>query len=285
MRSETMWLQKLKFKDKHKAFQNQKYKLTRQEIGEFMEYKMPDYTPQEIKDFLIPVISYIHSVLRDKLIGTYLHGSLAMGSFQLDSSDIDLIFVVKEHLSSEENREIVNYLNKIRLPGRSIDVSILLEAVLQNPQYPIFVELNYDYPDDIFANEPDNQVVAHLYEAKERGFCIWGKPVSEVFSKIPAKYYLLSIIDDLKYTRKYLLEDPVYWVLNACRTMAFIKEGTVLSKPEGGEWGTTNLPEKYRNLINQALLCRQKKANKAEISWNSKELEDFAEYIIDNFVS
>lgn len=249
-----------------------------------MEYRLPEDTPREIRDLLIPVISYIHSVLRDELVGVYLHGSLAMGSFQLGSSDIDLIFVVKEHLSSEERSAIFSYLNKTRQPGNSIQMSVFLEAVLQEPQYPIFVELKYDYPDDIFSNELDAQVVAQLYETKERGFCIWGKPISEVFSKIPAKYYLLSAIEDLKYTRKYLLKDPVYWILNACRTIAFIKERKVLSKLEGGQWGTTNLPEKYRNLIKQALLCHQRKTNKDKIFWNSKELEDFATYAIDKFV-
>ena len=91
----------------------------------------------------------------------------------------------------------------------------------------------------------------------------------------------LSIINDLKSTRKFLLKDPTYWVLNACRIMAFIKEGTVLSKLEGGQWGIENLLSKYHNLISQALSCYQGKVNKDRISWDKGKLEDFAEYIID----
>jgi len=245
-----------------------------------MEYKLPDYTPQEVRSFLAPIFSCIHSLLKDNLVGIYLHGSLAMGSFQLGSSDIDLIFVVNEHLSSEEKRKMIEYLNKNREKGKSFEMSVFLKRVLQNPQYPILVELRYDYPDNIFENEQDKEVLAHLYETKERGFCIWGKSIGKVFQKIPAEFYLLAIVDDLKYTRKCLLENPTYWVLNACRIMAFIKEGQVLSKLEGGEWGIENLSEKYHNLIKQAMSCYQQRDNKDQILRKKEELEDFAESVI-----
>ncbi len=244
-----------------------------------MEYKLPHHTLQEIKSFLPSIISCIHSILNDNLVGVYLHGSLAMGSFQLGISDIDLIFVVKEHLSSEEKSRIISYLNKTRQKEKPVEMSVFLEDLLHNPRYPTDVELRYDYPDNIFENEPDKEVLAHLYEVKERGFCMWGKPIGKVFQKIPAKYYLLAIVDDLKYTRKYLLEDPTYWVLNACRIMAFINEGKVLSKLEGGQWGIENLLEKYHNLIKQAMSCYQMKANKDQIPRNKEELEDFAKHV------
>jgi len=254
-----------------------------------MEYALPVCTPEEIKSILTATISHIHSLLKDNLVGMYLHGSLATCSFQLGSSDIDLILVVKENLSSEVKGKIISYMNKTRVryvnitgeQGKSIEMSVFLENVVQNPQYPIVVELRYDYPDNIFENEPDEEAVAFLYEAKERGFCVWGKPIRKVFQKIPAKYYLLSIINDLKSTRKFLLKDPTYWVLNACRIMAFVREGKVLSKLEGGQWGIENLLSKYRNLVNQALSRYQKKVNRDHASWNREELEDFAEYIIE----
>lgn len=244
-----------------------------------MECNLPHHTPQEIKSFLPPVILRIHSILNDNLVGVYLHGSLAMGSFQLGVSDLDLLFVVKEHLSSEEKSRIIDHLNETRQKEKSVEMSVLIEDVLQNPQYPMAVELRYDYPDNIFKNEPDKEVLIHLYETKERGFCIWGKPVGKVFQKIPAKYYLFSILEDLKYTRKYLLKNPTYWILNACRITAFIKERSVLSKLEGGQWGIENLSEKYHNLIEQAMARYQKRVKTDQIHWEKEELRDFAKYM------
>lgn len=250
-------------------------------MGKLIEHKFPIDTPKETRSLLTPIITLIHSLLANNLVGIYLYGSLATGSFQLGSSDIDLILIVKENLSSKEKNKIISRLNKTREQGKSIEISVFLESVVQTLQYPILVELRYDYPDNIFENEPDEEVVSFLYEATERGFCIWGKPLSKVFQNIPAKHYLRSVFQDLKYTRRFLHENPTYWVLNACRTIAFLRERRVLSKLEGGEWGLKNLGEKYHDLINQALSRYQNEVEKGQVSWKREKLEDFAEYIID----
>jgi streptomycin 3"-adenylyltransferase len=147
------------------------------------------------------------------------------------------------------------------------------------------VDLRFEYWGDIFENEEDKEILSNLYTTRKRGFCIWGKPISKVFSQIPAQYHLTSVIDDLKCTRKYLHEDPkrvgydpaVYWVLGSCRILAFIKGGKVLSKLEGGKWGLTNLPEEYHDLIKQAISCYQGKEK--EHIWNHDKLEVFADYM------
>jgi streptomycin 3"-adenylyltransferase len=91
------------------------------------------------------------------------------------------------------------------------------------------------------------------------------------------------VIEDIQHTRKYLHEKPehigydvtVYWILGACRILAFIREEKVLSKLEGGYWGITHLPKKYYNLINQALSIYQGK-RKGDHNWKHQELESFA---------
>jgi hypothetical protein len=71
---------------------------------------------------------------------------------------------------------------------------------------------------------------------------------------------------------------PVYWVLGSCRILAFIREGRVLSKAEGGRWGLTKkLPEKYHSIIQHALARYQGKKN--DDVWNLEELDAFADYM------
>ena len=41
----------------------------------------------------------------------------------------------------------------------------------------------------------------------------------------------------------------MYIILNLCRVYAYIKEGAVLSKEKGGQWGIANLSDKYHSLI------------------------------------
>jgi streptomycin 3"-adenylyltransferase len=92
-------------------------------------------------------------------------------------------------------------------------------------------------------------------------------------------------MEDIEQTRKYLHESParvgydpaVYWILGSCRILAFIREKRVLSKLEGGQWGLVNLPEKYHDLVKQALFYYQGK--KKEHVWNHEKLEAFANYM------
>ncbi|MEM3458750.1 MAG: DUF4111 domain-containing protein [Candidatus Bathyarchaeia archaeon] len=250
-----------------------------------IKYEFPEKTPKFVRDFLKDTFTSVHSVLRDNLVGIYLYGSLAMKCFNPKSSDIDIILIVKKRLSKEPKRKIVEYLKGIGSKDRRIELSIVREGVVRNPQYPLMVDLHFEYWGEVFENEKDNEILSNLYTTRKRGFCVWGKPIDDVFSKIPAEYHLRSVIDDLEHTRKYLHENPenigydptVYWVLGSCRILAFIREEKVLSKLEGGQWGLANLPKKYQGLIEHALAHYQGK--KKERKWNHEKLEAFANYM------
>ena len=250
-----------------------------------MEYKFPKKTPEPVREFLSETLSHVQSILKEDLIGIYSYGSLAMGCFNLKSSDIDLILVVRKRPLKGQRKEVVEYLKEVCSKSRRIELSILRENILRNPQYPIIVDLHFEHWGEIFENENDKEILSNLYTTRKRGFCIWGKPISDVFSEIPPEYHLRSVIDDLNCTRKYLHEDPervgydpaVYWVLGSCRILAFIREDKVLSKLEGGWWGLANLPKQYHDLLKLAILRHQGKNKKQ--SWNREKLEAFADYM------
>ena len=45
----------------------------------------------------------------------------------------------------------------------------------------------------------------------------------------------------------------MYIILNLARVLAYVKDGLVLSKKEGGEWALDNIPEVYHSLLHNAL--------------------------------
>jgi predicted nucleotidyltransferase len=250
-----------------------------------MEYKFPKNTPKSVRKILSETLSNVHFILRDDLIGIYLYGSLAMECFNPKSSDIDIILIARKGLSKAQRKKIIGYLKGVCSKSKRIELSILCEEVVQNPQYPIMVDLHFEYWGDIFENENDNEILSNLYTIKKRGFCIWGKPINDVFSEIPAQYHFRSVMEDIERTRKYLYENPervgydpaVYWILGSCRILAFIREEKVLSKLEGGQWGLANLPKEYHDSVKQALSYYRGK-NKERI-WNHQKLEAFADYM------
>jgi streptomycin 3"-adenylyltransferase len=65
--------------------------------------------------------------------------------------------------------------------------------------------------------------------------------------------YRNSILLDLDGGIRRARDDPVYLVLNACRVLAFLQEGKVLSKLEGGSWGMRALPLVFTPLLEAAM--------------------------------
>jgi streptomycin 3"-adenylyltransferase len=250
-----------------------------------MEYRFPENTPKFVRKVLSETLAGIHSILQDNLVGIYLYGSLAMECFNPKSSDIDIILVARKRLSKEQRKKSVEYLKRVCSKDRRIELSIVCRDVVRHPEYPIMVDLHFEYWGDIFENEKDKEILSNLYTTKKRGFCVWGMPIHDVFSQIPAENHLKSVIEDLVHTRKYLHENPervgydpaVYWILGSCRILAFIREDRVFSKLEGGQWGLVNLPKEYHGLVKQALAYYQGK--KKEHIWNHEKLEAFADYM------
>jgi predicted nucleotidyltransferase len=255
-----------------------------------MEYTFPRNTPKFVREVLRETLSSVHTILQGNLIGIYLYGSLPMECFHPRSSDIDVILVVKERPSKEQRKKIIEYLKGACSKDRRIELSIIRADAVENPQYPMMVDLHYEHWGNVFENEKDKEILSNLYTTRERGFCVWGKPINELFSRIPAQYHLRSVIEDIEHTRRYLHEKPerigynvpVYWILGSCRILAFIREEKVLSKLEGGDWGLAHLPRKYHSLIEQAVSSYQGK--KKNCVWNPNELEAFADYMMERIL-
>ena len=61
-----------------------------------------------MEKLLYDFVERSQDILGDNLVGIYLHGSLAMGGFTPDKSDIDLIVVVNNPPSHDEKRKYLD---------------------------------------------------------------------------------------------------------------------------------------------------------------------------------
>jgi len=253
-----------------------------------LKCRFPKKTPRSVRKILRELFLTIRPAVQDNLVGLYLYGSLVMDCYNPRSSDIDIIIVVKRRLLKAHRKKIIAYLKEVCSKKKRIELNIVCQDNIKNPSYPIMVDLHFEYWGGILENKLDKEILSNLYTTKERGFCVWGAPIENVFSEIPAQYHLRSVIEDIQHTRKYLHEKtkrigydvPVYWILGACRILVFIREEKILSKLEGGYWGITHLPKEYHSVINQALRSYTGK-RQSHHNWEHQELESFAEYMIE----
>lgn len=200
--------------------------------------------------------------LGDSLVGVYLHGSMAMGCYT-KNSDIDVMVVVRRASERSVYRHIIEDLVEFENISRTtLEISVVLEEHTNNFMYPTPFELHYSreheeryvsHPDYICGGETDKDLAAHFTIIKHRGACLFGEDIEVVFGDVPKEHYISSIMYDIEDVKTDIQNNPVYYILNLCRILFYLKENVVSSKLEGGNWGIKYVPNKYKHVIDTAL--------------------------------
>lgn len=218
-----------------------------------------------IQSVLDGAVDLFQQELGSDLVGIYLHGSLAMGCFNPDTSDVDLLLVVQDKLTGESMRRLAKHVVHFHdaMPNQQgLELSIVLASSLQDFVYPPPFEFHYSavhrerYLTDeqyICGGFGDVDLAAHYTVIYHRGIALYGKPIREVFPPIDPHYYTQAILHDVESAVQDITGSPMYYTLNLCRVLYYLKEGVVSSKKEGGEWGLHALPSKYHPIIQRAL--------------------------------
>lgn len=235
---------------------------------------------------LLAIIKREYStILRKKLVGIYVHGSIAFGCFNWARSDIDFLVVVSVPLTQVEKESLISVLLKLEnsAPQKGFEMSVVQESVCKPFVYPTPYELHFSnsyiesYKADLSAqcrnlNGTDNDLAAHFTVTRAVGFPLCGKPVSDVFGTVPRENYIDSILCDIESAADEIVRDPIYFTLNLCRVLAYLTDGLILSKDKGGKWGAEHLPC-YAELINDA---RAAYTDGCEFVAVNDKLEEFA---------
>lgn len=238
------------------------------------------------------LVKYSKDILKDNLIGVYLHGSAAMGCFNEKTSDIDMLIVIDKDMSDAEKRQYMDMVVGLNIfaPEKGIELSIVKKSVCKPFVYPTPFELHFSIahlewykntPQDYILkmNGTDKDLAAHIMIIYHRGLCLYGEEIRSIFEDVGREAYFDSIWNDVKQAEEDIMDAPVYVTLNLCRVLAYKQEDLILSKQEGGEWGLKNVPEKYSRLIQKAL---DEYGSVSGMNFEEKEAKEYVKYMIDN---
>ena len=234
-------------------------------------------------------------ILKDDLVGVYLHGSAVMGCYNPAKSDIDLIVVVKDPISDTLKRSYMDMVVGLNAkgPAKGIEMSIVKQSVCKPFVYPTPFELHFSVAHlDRYKKDPDEYIskmkgedkdlAAHFTIINHRGKCLFGAPVKDTFADVPVQDYIDSIWNDIADAEEEITANPMYLILNLARVLAYIKDGLVLSKKEGGEWALKNVHERYHSLIQDALI---EYAEDRNIFYDTNLAKDYAKYMVNQIAS
>lgn len=229
-------------------------------------------------------------ILSQNLVGIYVHGSIAFGCFNWDTSDIDFIVVTEEPPALEEKEALLTCLLSLdkSAPPKGFEMSVVLRRHCTHFVYPTPYELHFSNAHKAAcmadraaycqsSRGTDKDLAAHFTVIRAVGRTLLGEDKAYVFGPVPAFCYADSIKGDVTNAAEAIGENPVYVILNLCRVLAYIKEGLVLSKKNGGAWGVKNLPPKYGTVAEEA--CKRY-AGHAPRPLDAELLQEFAAYML-----
>ncbi|WP_236560920.1 aminoglycoside adenylyltransferase domain-containing protein [Pontibacillus sp. HMF3514] len=248
-----------------------------------------------MKEFIFNLQKEITKIINDDLVGFYIHGSLAMGGFNPNSSDIDVLVVTENSITVQTKRELAKLFVKHSNSPYPVEISFLNKDQLKDWKHPCPFDFHYSefwrerYEKDllrethIYLNgeiNTDPDLAAHITLTNNKGICIVGKPIVEAFPLIPRTDYISSILGDFKDCIENIEEDPIYCTLNLIRVFWYLKEGVICSKQEAGNWGISTFPEEFSITVKKVAECYA--GHKHTYDLEKDDLVLLGNYISDN---
>lgn len=207
------------------------------------ELHCEDRIPPSVADQLRRLCTLLQESL-SPIEAVILHGSASMAGFEPGHSDVDVLVIVNAEPGENELAQSGRAFLAISGNPHPLEASVILMSDLMNWRHPCPHLLHFGeeergrFESDEFAplSATDSDLAMHLVVARARGIELLGTFNVASLPEIPRADFLSAVLSDFEWAEEQdgTLED--YTVLNACRTLAYLREGVILSKSEGRQW-------------------------------------------------
>jgi predicted nucleotidyltransferase len=231
-------------------------------------------TPYPKIDLLLDhLLSEIQAVLGTRLVGLYLHGSLAYGDFDPQSSDIDFLAVTRD-AATEADFALLKEMHSRLRAGPSAWAQKLEGAYLPRKDLrrhdPEHAPVPWLGVDGHFGMERlGSDWIIQRWILREIGIPVFGPPLKEMIDPVSADELRGAVRSSLREWWSPPFPSPerfqdagyrAYAVLTMCRSLYVLEHGRVASKPEAAKWAMETLNEQWAGLIGVSLNWQDGKA-------------------------
>ncbi|WP_179215715.1 aminoglycoside adenylyltransferase domain-containing protein [Paenibacillus sp. MY03] len=240
------------------------------------------------------ITNYLHDYLGSALVGVYIHGSIALGSFLPARSDLDLLIVVDRMLTAKERFKLmIAFLSLHRQPVH-VEASIVRKSDMDNWTFPTPYEFHFSEhwrkrfeamearEDDSFwqfeDKATDSDLACHVKLARQAGIALYGPEPCDILPEVPHDDFWQSIRADADYYAKHSGDLENAGILSLLRIWAYKELGEILSKTDACRWAEGALPEELRHIAVNAM--NEYAMNVVPARYNQSELLAFKTYLL-----
>jgi predicted nucleotidyltransferase len=243
-------------------------------------------SPGDVRQRIVGFVDTLRGLLGANLVGVYLHGSLALGSFNPARSDVDLLVVTRRRVAAESRVPLAAVLLRTSADDRKLEIDFMTAGDLRPWRYPPPFDFHYGESQrtrfersPMPRQQPTNaDLAAHVTIVRRVGIALVGPPPKETFPEVPEEHYRDALLRDVRWARERIEKYPVYGVLSGCRVLAYVRDEEILSKEEAGLWGLREAPPEVRVTIEKALTAHRS-VPRDEGSFDSGELRRFTDWV------
>ncbi len=236
----------------------------------------------------------VKNVLGPAFVGMYLEGSLASGDFDQES-DIDLLVVTSDEVSPELFLALEAMHERVAAIDSpwavQVEVSYLSRLALRrhDPNQARHPNLQRGRGERLQWVEHDETWNIHRYIVRERGITLEGPDPKALIDPISPDDLRRAASRALHGWEARLTEDPgvlatrgyqSYVVLTACRARYSLQFGELVSKHRAAAWAKEAVPERWKDLIDRALVSRDDPGSASDPG-EVRETREFVRYTLE----
>ncbi len=204
--------------------------------------------PETATAQLEALVQLLQQTLETSLLGLILHGSAASAGFEVERSDLDVLAIIDGQLTQIQRESIGKGVLLISNEPHPLEFSVVAKRDLDNWSHPCIHQFHYGedkrerFSEGSFKPKVsrDDDLAMHFTVARARGVDLLGTYPVERLPVVPREDYLSAILSDFEWAPRQEEDLGQYVLANACRTMAYLHSGAILSKSEGVEWCRDN---------------------------------------------
>jgi len=219
----------------------------------------------EVRELLDSLLSRLQTVLGDRLVGLYLYGSLVMGDFDPDISDVDLMAATSGVLNDSQLRALDEMHRQImserpRWNGRIEIAYISLDALRTFKTKASQIAI-ISPGEPFHFKEAGEDWLINWYLVREKGITLYGPPPHEIIEPMTKDEYVQAVREQAFAWRDWIEGDfdrpyQGYAIITLCRALYTHVHGEQVSKQAAAQWAKGQLPE-WSWLIDEAVRWRE----------------------------
>jgi hypothetical protein len=219
------------------------------------------------------LLAGIRDVLRDRLVGLYLYGSLTAGDFDPETSDVDLLAVTASDVTDAEFEALRAMHGQLARDEPEwddrIDVDYLSTGALRTFRSERSPMALITPGEPFHMTEAGAEWLTNWYAVRETGVALFGPEAETLIDPISHEEFAACV-------RGYVAEwgwrirgvrerkQQAYAILSMCRALCLHRTGKQTSKRLAALWAQGELPQ-WAGLIGDALAWRE--------NWRDEEID------------